>query len=39
MIYPSPAVVVGQDVPNSRESLMVVPFRGAEMLKVRLKVG
>lgn len=39
MIYPSPAVVIGKDVQSSRENLVVIPYRGAEMLKVRLKAS
>jgi hypothetical protein len=39
MLYPSPLVNMGADVSQAREKLDLVHFRGAEFLKVKLKVG
>lgn len=39
MLYPSPLVNMGADISQAREKLDLVYFRGAEFLKVKLKVG
>lgn len=40
MLYPSPAAVIGAQAPEgSKEKYQTVLFRGAELLKVRLKVS
>lgn len=39
MLYPSPLVNMGADISQAREKLDLVYFRGAEFLKVKLKVS
>lgn len=39
MLYPCPVVFIGAPAPDDREFLDVVNFRGAEFLKVKLKVS
>ena len=38
MLYPSPIVYIGATCPEDKERLEVVQYRGAEFLKVKLKV-
>jgi SWI/SNF-related matrix-associated actin-dependent regulator of chromatin subfamily A3 len=38
MLYPSPIVYIGAQSPDDKERLEVVQYRGAEFLKVKLKV-
>jgi len=38
MLYPSPIVYIGAQCPEDKERLEVVQYRGAEFLKVKLKV-
>jgi SWI/SNF-related matrix-associated actin-dependent regulator of chromatin subfamily A3 len=38
MLYPSPIVYIGATSPDDKERLEVVQYRGAEFLKVKLKV-